>query len=81
MNTPQTKSRLVSMCKSIVGMANINAKEFQCIPIPLPPLDLQKKFSTIVEAVLCQKEALTTHLEELDVLFSALQQKAFSGNI
>lgn len=81
MNTPQTKSRLVSMCKSIVGMANINAKEFQGIPIPVPPLDLQQKFSTIVEAVLRQKEALTTHLEEFDVFFSALQQKAFSGNL
>lgn len=81
MNTPQTKSRLVSMCKSIVGMANINAKEFQAIPIPVPPLDLQKKFSTIVEAVFRQKEVLNTHLEEFDVLFSALQQKAFSGNL
>jgi type I restriction enzyme, S subunit len=33
MNTPQTKQYLRNKCKSIVGMANINAKEFQAIPI------------------------------------------------
>ena len=36
MNTPQMKKFLQSKCKSIVGMANINAKEFQAIPIPKP---------------------------------------------
>ena len=81
MNSPQTKSRLVSMCKSIVGMANINAKEFQAIPIPIPPLDLQKQFAAIVEAVLRQKLTLCGYLEDLDVLFSSLQQRAFSGEI
>ena len=37
MNTPQMKKFLRSKCKNIVGMANINAKEFQAIPIPKPP--------------------------------------------
>ena len=81
MNSPQTKSRLVSMCKSIVGMANINAREFQAIPIPMPPLDLQKRFAAIVDAVLRQKLTLYAYLDELDDLFSSLQQRAFSGEL
>ncbi|MBL7250078.1 restriction endonuclease subunit S [Alloalcanivorax marinus] len=81
MNSPQTKSRLVSMCKSIVGMANINAKEFQAIPIPVPPLNLQNRFSAIVDSVLRQKSKVNDCLEELDVLFHSLQEKAFSGEL
>lgn len=81
MNSHQTKSRLVTMCKSIVGMANINAKEFQAIPIPIPPVGRQRKFADIVKSILCQKDFLSSHLSELDVLFSSLQQRAFSGNL
>ena len=81
MNTPQTKQRLMHMCKNIVGMANINAKEFQKIPIQKPPLDLQRRFAAIVAAVERQKAAMRAHLTELEQLFGALQQRAFNGEL
>ena len=81
MNTPQMKQFLQAKCKNIVGMANINAKEFQAIPIPLPPLDLQHRFAAIVESVEQQKASQRAHLAELDTLFGSLQSRAFSGNL
>lgn len=81
MNTPQTKKFLRSKCKNIVGMANINAKEFQKIPIPKPPINLQRRFATIVEAVEHQKVRIRAHLAELDILFASLQQRAFNGEM
>jgi type I restriction enzyme S subunit len=81
MNTPQMKKFLRSKCKNIVGMANINAKEFQAIPIPKPPVDLQRRFAAIVETVENQKDSHRAHLDELDTLFSSLQSRAFRGDL
>lgn len=81
MNTPQTKTFLRNKCKSIVGMANINAKEFQKIPIPKPPIDLQCHFAAIVKSIEHQKTRMRSHLTELDKLFASLQQRAFNGEL
>lgn len=81
MNTPQIKKYLRNKCKNIVGMANINAKEFQAIPIPKPPVDLQRRFAVIVESVEQQKSRMRAHLAELDALFSSLQSRAFNGEL
>lgn len=79
MNTAQMKQFLRNKCKSIVGMANINAREFQSIPIPKPPISLQRRFATIVESVEHQKARMRSHLAELDALFASLQSRAFAG--
>lgn len=81
MNTPQIKQFLQNKCKNIVGMANINAKEFQAIPIPIPPLFLQQRFAIIVEAIEQQKSRLRAHLAELNTLFASLQSRAFNGEL
>lgn len=81
LNLPQGKAILQGMCKSIVGMANINAQEFKSIPIPKPPLPLQQKFAAIVESAERQKAAQRAHLAELDALFAALQHRAFRGEL
>jgi type I restriction enzyme S subunit len=49
------------------------------MPIPLPSIDLQKKFTTIVESIEQQKTRLRAHLTELDTLFASLQDRAFKG--
>ena len=81
MNTLQMKNYLRNKCKNIVGMANINAKEFQSIPVQKPPLALQQQFAAIVESVERQKVAMKAHLAELDDLFGSLQQRAFNGEL
>ena len=51
------------------------------IPIPLPPLDLQRRFAAIVESVEHQKARQRAHLAELDTLFASLQSHAFRGDL
>ena len=81
LNLPQGKAILMGMCKSIVGMANINAQEFRSIRIPNPPLPLQQSFAAAVESIEKQKARHREHLAGLDALFASLQHRAFRGEL
>jgi type I restriction enzyme S subunit len=81
LNSSYVKKTLRSMCKSIVGMANINAKELQSIKIPQPPLELQREFARHVGQIEKLKAVHRRHLSKLDVLFASLQHRAFRGEL
>lgn len=81
LNTLYAKRILRSMCKSIIGMANINAREMQNIKIPRPPLHLQREFARRISAVRSIKAAHQDNLAELDSLFKSLQYRAFRGEL
>ncbi|MEG4595358.1 restriction endonuclease subunit S [Microcoleus sp. F8_C2] len=81
LNTDYSKRVLRGMCKSIIGMANINASEVQTIKIAQPPLHLQQEFARRVEAVEKLKAAHRASLSELDALFASLQHRAFRGEL
>ena len=49
--------------------------------IPLPPLQLQQKFASIVEQVEKLKEKQKQSKEEINTLFDSLMQKAFRGEL
>jgi type I restriction enzyme S subunit len=51
------------------------------LPILVPPLDLQRRFATIVESIERQKARYRSHLAELDTLFASLQSRAFNGEL
>lgn len=55
--------------------------QLKAFPMLIPPLDLQSRFATIVEAVEKQKDRLRAHLAELDTLFASLQHRAFNGEL
>lgn len=59
----------------------ISKKVVENISIPIPPLELQEQFAAKVEAIEAQKAKLQTSLEEMETLFDALMQEAFSGNL
>ena len=79
LNSTHGKTILENMCKSIVGMANINAQELQEIVILQPPLELQDQFAALVHSVERAKENLITPSEVSDTLFNSLLQRAFKG--
>lgn len=81
LNTRYAKRVLRGMCKSIVGMANINARELQGINIAQPPRWLQDEFAGRIEALESLRCAHRQHLTELDALFSSLQHRAFRGEL
>ena len=81
MNSSYMKKKLQMKCKNIVGMANINAQEFQDFDIYLPPIDLQNQFAQIVQKVEGQKEKNQKVIEQMDNLFNSLMQQAFNSSL
>ena len=81
LNSLHGKQTLLGMCKTIVGMANINAQELQNIKILIPPLSLQTQFASIVTKIEAIKEQYKNSLQELENLYSGLSQMAFKGEL
>ncbi len=81
LNSSYGKTRLFNLCRNIVGMANINAKELQAIPILDPPIELQNQFAAIVENVEGLKSRYQRSLDGLESLYGVLSQKAFKGEL
>ncbi|WP_422490984.1 restriction endonuclease subunit S [Endozoicomonas sp. ALE010] len=81
LNSRHGKKTLLTMCKSIVGMANINAQEMQNIKILMPPIDLQNKYQQIELAVRDRLGMMTVSSSEMGTLFHSLSQKAFAGEL
>lgn len=81
LNSRHGKETLRSMCKSIIGMANINAQEFLNLSIALPEIETQKEFRRKVEAV---KSTCDSHRQAhimANGLFLSLSQRAFRGEL
>lgn len=81
LNSIHGKQTLLGMCKSIVGMANINAQELQGIKILIPPIKLQNQFALIVEKIEALKTQYQQSLQELENLYGSLSQRAFRGEL
>ncbi len=81
LNSAHIKKYMLNKCKSIVGMANINAQEVQKIPVLLPPKSLQDDFANRVDAINKKKEALCEKQKLFVDLFNSLMQRAFKGEL
>lgn len=77
---PTARKHLERNAKGAI-MSGLNMAIIKALPVPKPPLDLQRRFAGIVESVERQKARLRGHLAELDALFAALQQRAFNGEL
>ncbi|MFJ2295944.1 restriction endonuclease subunit S [Streptomyces sp. NPDC087894] len=81
LNSAYAKAWFRAKCKSIVGMANINAKEVQAMRLAMPPLELQLQFAECVRGLEAAKRSHRLHLTTLDELFESVQQRAFAGQL
>lgn len=81
LNSKHGKAILRNMAKSIVGMANINAKEMQTIPILIPNDADQKTYSETVRSTSAKRRQLLESLRIIEGLFVSLQQRAFEGRL
>jgi len=77
LNSAYGKLVLRSMAKSIIGMANINAKELGSIRVNVPPIDLQTRFAEIVTQIETQKSLVKQSLVESQNLFNSLMSRYF----
>ena len=60
---------------------NINLKVLRGLQVPIPPEKLMAAYASRVGEVTQQKTRVLEHLEKLDTLFAALQQRAFRGEL
>ena len=81
LNSAHGKQTLRAMCRSIVGMANINAQEFQNIPIATPPVELQREYCAHTTRILEFEKKLGAAISQSRKLFESLSQKAFRGEL
>ena len=73
--------RLVNSASTNSMKGMVSKSAFTAIPIPIPPMSLQRRFAAIVESVEHQKATQRAHLAELDTLFASLQSRAFRGDL
>jgi type I restriction enzyme S subunit len=63
------------------SIPKLNKKELVEFAFPLPPLELQNIFASIVEKIETIKEKENQKLKQLEDLHNSLMQKAFKGEI
>lgn len=63
------------------AMPALNFKMMDDYPIAIPSLKLQSRFAVFVESIESQKALYCSQLNELDMLFSSLQHRAFRGEL
>jgi len=80
LNSPRTKAKLI---ESMGGAAikRLTLAKIKKFRIPIPDIELQTRFSDIVESVEAIREKQNKHMCQLDDLFSVIQQKAFQGQL
>ena len=61
-----------------IGIQNINQKLLSNLPIPVPPIDLQKQFAERVESIEQQKEHIRQQLADAEQLMAERMQYYFS---
>lgn len=63
------------------SMYNISMNKLKLIEITVPPIEIQKKFSIIIETIEKTKDFEKQSSLEINTLFDALMQKAFTGEL
>jgi len=80
--SPYFRRELISRATGSSGsMKNIGKSKMLEIPIPFPPVELQKTFARAVSALQNLSGASKEALNQADHLFQSLQQSAFHGDL
>ncbi len=81
MNTRHMKRILYDTARGAIGQANINSKELKAFPVPLPPLDAQRRFEERSRSVLGIVAQQAEAQRKSEATFQALLAQAFTGNL
>ena len=81
LNSPSGKAQLRLRAKSIVGMANINAKEFLSLKVPAATKSEQDDFAHFYLECKSSRKLLSQKLAFLYELQRSLSARAFAGEL
>ena len=70
-------SEWIKLNQSGAAQPGINAKKYESLQIPLPPIELQNEFAKFVKLIDKSKVAVQKALDEAQLLFDSLMQKYF----
>ncbi len=80
-NSTGGKRQMTAAARTTSGLNTISTQKVRAFSIPLPHLDLQRRFSEIAQSIEKQKKTLFHHSTESEILFSSLQSRAFKGEM
>lgn len=81
LSTPTGRQAMAPFIRTTAGQSNISQEGLNQIPIPLPPIEKQKKFCRKVEEVRNLNNLEFIGFEKLDFLFAVLLHHAFNGTL
>lgn len=81
LNSANGKRLLFNSASPSNNMSNISASTFGRLRIAVPPLDLQRQFVDIAEAIKANRSRLSTLADYVDMLCESLSQQAFRGEL
>lgn len=74
---PKAKKYFLSCAKQTTGIASINMTQLRNLPVLLPSLEQQKKFSDFTEQISHHKLTIQRSLDKMETLKKALMQEYF----
>ncbi|MCU8280453.1 restriction endonuclease subunit S [Vibrio vulnificus] len=78
---PNIKKQIQTRAKHAVNQSSINQQDVRGFDLLVPPINLQNKYESIVEALKKNRNSLVDHQDKSCGLFSSLSHKAFSGQL
>ncbi|WP_407974657.1 restriction endonuclease subunit S [Bacillus altitudinis] len=79
LNYKPMKSSIIEASSSGGAQKFLSLGKIKEVSLPIPPIELQVKFSNVFEEILKQKSLLEDGLTELESMLNSLTQKAFKG--
>jgi type I restriction enzyme S subunit len=81
LNSRYGKRLLFEKAKPSINMSNISATELKRLPIPLPPLSVQRHYCGVLGTAKLAAERFLSASSDSNDLFDSLAQRAFGGEL
>lgn len=75
--TPASKDYFIRAAKRTTNLATINMTQLRGLPVPLPSLDLQRRYDELVRTTTRWRERLETSAAEANALAASITSSAF----
>jgi len=81
LNTSSYKNLFQERCKKAVGQSNVSPTLLKEFPVFIPPIELQKQFSNLVNSYQLLAKKQVESSRQAEHLFQSLLQRAFQGEL
>jgi len=81
LQTTDAKRHILGRAKHSINQSSINQEDVKCMPVPVPPLAMQKEFAKRVTEIRAMEAEQTASRTRLDALFQSMLHRAFNGDL